>query len=211
MTAPSHTIVDNPRVNYFTSRTVGIPVGALALAMLLGACNRTSPSEVERSAPASSSQVHAQEAADIDDGPRAYGDVAGVTAVITAWDAAWNAGDANALAAWFVSDAEFINGRGQIASSAAQIRANHTVSLAGVFKGSHTHGTIRRITFLTGTTAVVDVDNDLTNYTSLPPGTVPTTPGVQSGRHKRVVVKRNGTWRVVMMQITSIAPAAPAP
>ena len=144
-----------------------------------------------------------------DPGALSHGDLAGVTAVVTARDAAWNAGDANAIAARFVDDAEFINGRGQLALGAAAIRANHTVSLAGVFRGSHTHGTIRRITFLSGTSAVVDVDNDLTNFTSLPPGTLPTTPGVQSGRHKRLVVKRGGIWRVVLMQITSIAPAAP--
>ena len=138
-----------------------------------------------------------------------YGDVAGVTAVVTAWDAAWNAGDAAAIAARFVEDTEFINGRGQLAIGAAAIRANHAISLAGVFRGSHTHGTIRRIVFLSETSAVVDVDNDVTNFTSLPPGVLPR-PGVQSGRHKRLVVKRGGIWRVVLMQLTSIAPA-PAP
>ena len=178
-----------------TSRTfsVAIPV---VIAVLVGACDRTSPSEVERTAPATSSQAVAN------------GDVAGVTAIVTAWDAAWNAGDANGIAALFVDDAEFINGRGQIASGSAAIRANHAASLAGVFKGSHTQGTVRNIVFLTGTSAVVDVYNELTNFKALPPGVLPTKPGLQSGYHKRLVVKRGGIWRIVQMQITSIAPPA---
>jgi len=173
----------------------------LVVAMLMGACDRTSPSEVERSTAASSSQGEFA-------GPVANGDVAGVTAIVTAWDAAWNAGDANGIAALFVDDAEFINGRGQVASGAATIRANHAASLGGVFKGSHTQGTVRNIVFLTGTSAVVDVYNELTNFKALPPGVLPTKPGLQSGYHKRLVVKRGGEWRTVQMQITSIAPPA---
>jgi uncharacterized protein (TIGR02246 family) len=214
MTTASRTIVDKSRVKFSATppkprRTVGIPGGILAIAMLIGACDRTAPSEVERSASTRSSQSLAPTASANDVVGLSQGDVAGVTAVVTAWDAAWNAGDANAIAAPFVDDAEFINGRGQLAVGAATIRANHAASLAGVFRGSHTQGTIRRITFLSGTSAVVDVDNVLTNFTSLPPGTVPTKPGMQSGRHKRLLIKRAGVWRVVLMQITTIAPAIP--
>jgi uncharacterized protein (TIGR02246 family) len=141
-------------------------------------------------------------------GPSSVGDVAGVTALVTAWDAAWNAGDGNAIGATFINESEFINGRGQVATGAAMITANHVASLGGVFKGSHTQGTIRNIVFLTGTSAVVDVYNELTNFKALPPGVLPTKPGLQSGYHKRLVVKRGGVWRTQLMQITSIAPPA---
>lgn len=134
------------------------------------------------------------------------GDEAGVMAVVAAWDAAWNAGNADALGALFVADAEFVNGRGQVAVGAATIAANHAISLAGPFKGSRTRGVVRRITFLSGTSAVVEVDNDLTGYRSLPPGAVETVPGVHRGRHKRVLVKRGGAWRTVAMQLTSVLP-----
>ncbi len=134
---------------------------------------------------------------------------ADVIAVVAAWDAAWNAGNAKALGALFTEDAEFVNGRGQVALGAATIAANHTASLAGPFKGSTTRGRVRRVTFLSGSTAILDVDNDLTGYRFLPPGAVETSPGVHSGRHKRVVVKRGGTWRTVSMQLTSILPATP--
>jgi uncharacterized protein (TIGR02246 family) len=133
-------------------------------------------------------------------------DVAGVTAVVTAWDAAWNAGDATALAGLFVQDAEFINGRGQIAQGPAAIRAQHAGSFATNFKGSHSAGSIRRIAFLSATSALVDVDNELTGFVSMPPGVTPTEPGVNRGRHKRLVVKTGGRWQIQLMQITLIAP-----
>ncbi|MEO8337784.1 MAG: SgcJ/EcaC family oxidoreductase [bacterium] len=179
-------------------RPMAVAVVAITLGLSLGACNRSSPTEAQESGSTASSAA-------------IQGDVVGVTALVVAWDAAWNAGDASALAATFTEDGEFINGRGQLAIGAATIKANHTTSLGGVFRGSHTHGVVRKVTFLSENAAVVDVDNDLTNYTSLPPGTVPTTPGVQSGRHVRLVVRQGGVWRVKEMQLTSILPASPAP
>ncbi|MGZ8412256.1 MAG: SgcJ/EcaC family oxidoreductase [Gemmatirosa sp.] len=178
-------------------RTASASLAALALS--LGACDRASTTEAAPTAPDASTAV-----------PFAAqrGDEAGVAAVVAAWDAAWNAGDAAGLAALFVDDAEFINGRGQIAVGAATIGAQHAVSLAGPFKGSRTQGRVRRITFVSGTTAVLDVDNELTGYQYLPPGTSPTEPGVQRGRHKRVLVKRGGVWRTLSMQLTTVAPAA---
>ena len=171
-----------------TVRLTGTVLAAiLSIGFLVSGCNSDTPTE--GSSPSAS-----------------VADTAGVTGIATAWDAAWNAGDPVAIAALFVDDAEFINGRGQIAQGAAMIQANHTASLGGVFKGSHTQGSIRNIVFMSSTSAVLDVENKLTGYSALPPGTVETSPGVQRGHHKRVVVKRNGAWRILQMQITNIAP-----
>jgi uncharacterized protein (TIGR02246 family) len=191
------------------TRTRSLPVNAasgaaLALGLLLAACDRSAPTAADATPAASNASIEASF------NRQKQGDEAGVAAVVAAWDAAWNAGDAAALIAPFVEDAEFINGRGQIALGAAAIRANHAASLAGPFKGSRTQGTIRRITFLSGSSAVVDVDNTLTGYAYLPPGTQPTEPGMQRGRHKRILVKRGGAWRVLSMQLTTVAPAPPA-
>jgi uncharacterized protein (TIGR02246 family) len=171
---------------------------ALALGLLVGGCD--SPTPIAPTAP----NAAVSDALD-NVGPQ-HGDEAGVAAVAAAWDAAWNAGDSRAIAALFTDDAEFINGRGQIAVGPAAIYAQHAANLAGPFKGSHIEGQIRRITFLSGTAAVLDVDSQLTGFVSLPAGTVPTEPGVQRGRHKRVVVKRGGVWKMALMQITLIAP-----
>ena len=136
-------------------------------------------------------------------GPQ-QGDTAGVAAVVTAWDAAWNAGDATALAATFVDDAEFINAQGRLFLGADAIRAQHAITLAGQFLGSHTEGHIRRVTFLSGTAAVVDVDNSLTRYEPVAPGSATLRAVNQSGRHKRLVVKRGGVWRTLLFQNTMI-------
>jgi len=170
---------------------------ALAVVMVVIGCgDSTKPAE-----PTMPLASHASVANDFDHiGPQ-QGDDAGVAAVVTAWDAAWNAGDAAGLAATFVDDAEFINAMGQLFHGAEEIRAQHAISLAGKFLGSHTAGHIRRITFITGTAAVVDVDNALTRPASA------TLPAInQSGRHKRLVVKRGSEWRVMLFQNTMVTP-----
>ena len=58
---------------------------------------------------------------------------------------------------------------------------------------------------------MLDVDNEVTGFKSLPGGGVPTQPGLNLQRHKRVLVKRAGHWRTLQMQLTTVAPAAPAP
>ena len=143
-------------------------------------------------------------------GPQ-QGDTAGVVAVVTAWDAAWNVGDAAGLAATFVDDAEFINAMGRLFVGADQIRAQHEITLAGQFRGSHTVGHVRHIVFLSGTAAVVDVDNDLTRYEPVAPGSTVLRAIQQSGRHKRLVVKRAGEWRVLLFQNTMLATPTPTP
>jgi uncharacterized protein (TIGR02246 family) len=139
--------------------------------------------------------------------PNPRGATEEVVASVSAFDAAWEAGSASGIAATFADDAEFVNGRGQIAVGTEAIRAQHAGLFAGPFAGSHLESTVRRVTFLSGTSAVVDADTELTGFGALPPGTNPTEPGKQRGRHKRVLVKRGGEWKVVLMQITSVAPA----
>jgi uncharacterized protein (TIGR02246 family) len=202
----AHLTIGTARVRAPRSRSLrparrpALAAAALAAALLLGGCDTDTATGTGRPGATALEFVAPTQ-----------GDEAGVIAVVAAWDAAWNAGDAAALAATFADDAEFINGRGQLAVGAATVRAQHQVSLAGPFKGSRTTGRVRKITFLSGTTAVVDVDNELTGYAFLPPGTVPTEPGIQRGRHKRVVVKRAGEWQTILMQLTTVAPAQPTP
>jgi uncharacterized protein (TIGR02246 family) len=186
-----------------------VPGALLAAALLLLAgCNSGTPNASGPTAPAA---VSASAADAFDNVGSAQGDEAGVAAVVAAWDAAWNAGDGNAIGALFIPDADFVNGRAQVAHGAATIAANHVTNLNGVFKGSHTTGTIRRVVFLSGTVAVLDVDQILTGFRALPPGVVATAPGMLSNRHKRIVVKRAGTWRIQSAQLTPIPPTPPAP
>ena len=183
-------------------RVASACAAAIAVGLLLGACDDTLPTATASATFAPSDS----RAAAVDHAGPQHGYEAGVAALASAWDAAWNAGDADALTALFVEDAEFVNGRGQIAVGWAAIRAQHAGLFAGPFQGSHTQSSIRRVTLLGGTSAVLDVDNSLTGFGALPPGVIPTLPGEQRGRHKRVLVKRGGTWRIALMQITSVAP-----
>jgi len=181
-----------------------IATGAvLGVALLLVDCGRSSTKAEDPTAP---SAPNASVADGFDQVGPQHGDAAGVAAVVTAWDAAWNAGDAAGLAATFVDDAEFINAMGRLFVGAEAIRAQHAITLAGQFRGSHTEGHIRRITFLSGTAAVVDVDNDLTRYEPVAPGSTIMRAVQQSGRHKRLVVKRGGVWRAMLFQNTMVAP-----
>lgn len=179
-----------------------IATGAvLSVALLLVDCGRGSTKGEDPTAP---SAPNASVANGFDHVGPEHGDEAGVAAVVTAWDAAWNAGDAAGLAATFVDDAEFINAMGRLFVGAEAIRAQHAITLAGQFRGSHTEGHIRRITFLSGTAAVVDVDNDLTRYEPVAPGSSVMRAIQQSGRHKRLVVKRGGVWRAMLFQNTMV-------
>ena len=174
----------------------------LGIALLLVDCGRGSTKAENPTAPSAPNTSVADQFDHV--GPQ-QGDEDGVRAVVTAWDAAWNAGDAAGLAATFVEDAEFINAMGRLFVGAEAIRAQHAITLAAQFKGSHTEGHIRRITFLSGTAAVVDVDNDLTRYEPVAPGSTTLKAIQQSGRHKRLVVKRGGVWRTILFQNTMVA------
>jgi uncharacterized protein (TIGR02246 family) len=138
-------------------------------------------------------------------------DSAAVAAVSSAWDAAWNAGNAAGISATFLDNGELINGRGQIVAGTATIRANHVAAFAGVFHGARSSGIVRRITFLSENAAVLDVDNTVTGFTSLPGGAIPTQPGLNLQRHKRVLIKRNDQWRTLLMQLTTVVSGAVPP
>lgn len=51
---------------------------------------------------------------------------------------------------------------------------------------------------------MVDVDNDLTRYEPVAPGSTTMRAIQQSGRHKRLVVKRGDVWRVMLFQNTMV-------
>ncbi|MEO8564146.1 MAG: SgcJ/EcaC family oxidoreductase [bacterium] len=177
------------------------------LSLLIGGCDATTPSAPTAfAAGVTSASMSVGVAANV-----APSDSAAVAAVSTAWDAAWNTANPAGIAALFLENSEIVNGRGQLVIGAAAIRANHAAAFASVFKGSRSRGIVRRIVFLSDAAAVLDVDNEVTGFTSLPGGAVPTQPGLNLQRHKRVLVKRNGQWRTALMQLTTVAPGAVPP
>jgi uncharacterized protein (TIGR02246 family) len=133
---------------------------------------------------------------------------ADIDALAAANAAAWAAKNAAAYAATFAEDAEFISPVGGILSGRAAIQAQHAFLFGGPFAPSTSTNTVRRVQFLTGTIAIVDVDVVLTGFAGLPPGLRATEPGVVRSRVRWVVVKRGGDWEIAAQQMTPIPPAA---
>jgi uncharacterized protein (TIGR02246 family) len=154
-------------------------------------------------------------------GPGARADVAGpqasvaagqhddILALIDAQSAAWAAKDGVAYGATYTVDAEIVNPVGGILAGRAQIASQHVFLFnpaTGPFRASTSSWTVRDVTFLTGTTALVQTDVTLTGYSSLPPGLPAVQPGVVRNRVTWVAIKRGGEWLIDFQQMTPLPP-----
>ncbi len=129
---------------------------------------------------------------------------------MAAEQAAWNAGDSAAYADAFTDDADFVNIRGQIFTGKTAVQQQHARIFAGPYKGSTIKITVRLFNLLAPGAALVDTDQEVTGYTSLPPGIVPTSEGVLLTRFKYVVaLQPDGAWKFVSGQNTSVLPNQP--
>lgn len=192
----------NRRIGRISSATI------LASALVvLAACERT-PTEV---AATTDSRVAPTEVArQLAVAPAAM--LSGIDALLASWEAAWNAMDGMAYASHYAVDADFVNPLGGIVSGRAAIGAIH-VSLfdpvEGLFRGSTSSSTIRRVVPLTGTVALVDLNTNLTGYDGTPPGLVEWRPGVVRTRGRMVVRKNQGQWEILAAQLTAVQPFIP--
>lgn len=121
--------------------------------------------------------------------------------IISAATAAWTAKDATAYAASYAEDLRFINPVGAEFLGRDAFRNLHVALFGGPFAGSTLAIAVRDIQFLTGTIAIVYLDETLTGYAFLPPG-VPSSGGVVRTRVTWVVEKRSGEWQIVFQHIT---------
>lgn len=136
------------------------------------------------------------------------GQVRHIEALAEALTAAWAAKDAAAYAAPFAEDAEFIGPTAVILSGREAIRVSHAFLFGptGPFRQSTQTLEIRRIEFLTGTIAIVDLTSTLTGFLGLPPGLRETEPGVVRNVVRWVVVKHRGEWLILGQQMTPVPP-----
>ena len=174
----------------------------LLVALSLGACKDdvTTPGVGDRLAGAGDAPGIAALAAG---SPR---DVAAMEAIVATLDAAWTGQDPVTYAAQY-ADAEWIGPNGAVQTNPAIITAIYTgILTVSPLAGSVRESTIRSLTFLTGTIAVLDIDARVTGFTALPPGIVPWQPGIVRAREKNILVKREGEWRIVKHQQTAVAP-----
>jgi hypothetical protein len=96
-----------------------------------------------------------------------------------------------------------------VLTAPAAITALSTTIVTFALPGTTRESTIRNLTFLTGTVAVLDIEARVTGFTSPPPGVVPGQPGVIRALEKNILLKRSGQWSIVQHQQTAVAPGVP--
>ena len=136
-------------------------------------------------------------------------DHAAIQEIVSTFDEAWTAGDPVTYAAQYAAVADWVGPTGLVLTDPAAITALYTTLFTFVFPNTTRQSTIRSLTFLTGSIAVLDIDTRVTGFTSLPPGIVPWQPGILRALEKNILLKRGGEWRIVRHQQTSVAPGIP--
>jgi uncharacterized protein (TIGR02246 family) len=139
----------------------------------------------------------------------AAGQMSGIVQLIAEHEAAWAAKDATAYAATYTVDAEVINPVGGILAGREVIRAQHAFlfnPVNGPFRATTSTWSVRGVTFLTGTIALVKLDVLLTGISMLPPGLPAYEPGVVRTRVSWIAVRRGGSWEIMHQQMTPLPP-----
>ncbi|AUX39079.1 hypothetical protein SOCE26_004610 [Sorangium cellulosum] len=124
-----------------------------------------------------------------------------IRAQIHAYSEAFNAHDAERLAALFVEDGDFVNVFGQWLEGRAAIQEGHARGFAAALRGSRLTFTSTRVKRLTPDLALCHVrwTRDRTaadDDGSLPPG---------SGVISSVLLQQDGAWRIVSVHNTEQA------
>lgn len=117
----------------------------------------------------------------------------------------WNRADGAAYGKNYWPEAELVSPSGTIVSGRAAIVQEHVNLWAGIFKGSHIAGKVRRIQMLGSRYMIVDLDLELSNVKNLPPGSPTGADDVLRNHLKHILEKRHGVWKVLSAQNTFIA------
>jgi uncharacterized protein (TIGR02246 family) len=117
----------------------------------------------------------------------------------------WNHADGAAYGENYWPEAELVDPSGVISHGQAAVVQEHVDLWAGIFKGSHIQGTVRRIRMLGPTFMMVDFDADLSGVGHLPPGSPADRAGTLHSHLKHIMERRHGAWKVLAAQNTFIA------
>jgi uncharacterized protein (TIGR02246 family) len=127
-------------------------------------------------------------------------------AMVDRFVSSWNRADGAAYGENYWPDAELVDPSGVISNGRAAIVQEHVDLWAGLFKGSHVGGKVRRIRMLGSRFMLVDFDAELSGMRNLPPGSPADTSGVLRSHLKHVLEKRHGVWKVLAAQNTFVSP-----
>jgi uncharacterized protein (TIGR02246 family) len=122
------------------------------------------------------------------------GDVAGVKAVVSAYDDGFNSHDAHAIGALFADEGDFTNMRGSSKHGRKDIEQNYGNLLNGVLKTAHRTDTIKNVKFITPDVAEIDADWEMTGTKAADGSDNPP----RKGGLDWVVQKSNGKWMIVV-------------
>lgn len=137
-----------------------------------------------------------------------YGQLAdeAIRALVKAQTEAWNRNDAKGWTKDFLDDANFINVRGDLVKGRAAIEQIHAFIFEGPYRGSHCAVSVEAIAYPAQNVAVVETSTEVTNFTALPPGLAPTSPGILRTRLKLILVNGDSGWKIFAAQNAAIVP-----
>jgi hypothetical protein len=157
-----------------------LTIGALALAIAFVSGSSVAPLAVGR--------VDSAAQGNVTGSPR---DRAAIQQIVTTFDQTWGS-DPVTYAAQYGSVIDWVGPTGTVLNDPAAITALYTFLFTGIFEGTTRISTIRNLTFLTGTIAVLDIETQVV--------------GFARALEKNILIKRAGEWRIHMHQQTLITP-----
>jgi hypothetical protein len=160
------------------SKTLNI--GAIALAMTFASGSNVEPLTVGPMASAAQASI-----------PGSPRDVEAIQQIVTTFDQTWGS-DPVKYAAQYGSVIDWVGPTGTILNDPAAITALYTFLFTNVFGGTTRTSTIRNLTFLSGTLAVLDIETEVV--------------GFARALEKNVLIKRAGEWRILLHQQTLVTP-----
>jgi hypothetical protein len=154
-------------------------IGAIVLAMTFASgCDNEPVAVAQMAAP--------EPQASVTGSPR---DAEAIQQILTTFDQTWGS-DPVTYAAQYGSIIDWVGPSGNIIKDPAALTVLYTNLFTGFFAGTTRVSTIRNLTFLTGTVAVLDIDAEIV--------------GIARSREKNVIVKRAGEWRILLHQQTAL-------
>jgi uncharacterized protein (TIGR02246 family) len=131
--------------------------------------------------------------------------------LVAAETAAWNRGDAAAYASRFAPDGGFTNVIGKVYYGRQAFEARHAELFKTMYKGSVLKQSIGKLRFIRTDVAIVDIDVELTGYSSVPTGVRTESDNVGRAKLQMVLVKENASWWITAYHNVSVAPMPPRP
>jgi uncharacterized protein (TIGR02246 family) len=126
-------------------------------------------------------------------------DRAAIQQIVTTFDQAWTAGDAVRYAGQYAVVTDWVGPTGAVVTDPSSLIGLYTFIFTVALPGTTRESTIRNLTFLTGTIAVLDIDARVTGA-QLPPE------GLRA-LEKNILEKHAGGWRIIQHQQTLVVPA----